>query len=217
MTIEPYFHVKDDTYCDPDSNVLRNLLGITDYDELVSAEGRLTMMAMTQLDVDPVKGCFDTEHLRTIHRCIFKDIYDWAGEFRTVEISKGIPFCYCANIQSQLDSIFAQLHKENLLKDITDNGQVCDGHLCDLLRPEVQGAQVLQRERYPHQRRHLGRRCAPPQGRRQVRRGEGSTDTSGRVPVPHPLLRSEGEARQGDRCDHQGAVPRHRPYGRIPC
>lgn len=111
MTIEPYFHVKDDTYCYPDSNVLRNLLGITDYDELVSAEGRLTMMAMTQLDVDPVKGCFDTEHLRTIHRCIFKDIYDWAGEFRTVEISKGIPFCYCANIQSQLDSIFAQLHR----------------------------------------------------------------------------------------------------------
>ena len=123
MTIEPYFHMKDDTYCYPDSNVLRNLLGITDYDELVSAEGRLTMMAMTQLDVDPVKGCFDTEHLRTIHRCIFKDIYDWAGEFRTVEISKGIPFCYCANIQSQLDSIFAQLHKENLLKDITDKDQ----------------------------------------------------------------------------------------------
>ena len=60
MTIEPYFHVKDDTCCYPDSNVLRNLLGITDYDELVSAEGRLTMMAMTQLDVDPVKGCFDT-------------------------------------------------------------------------------------------------------------------------------------------------------------
>ncbi|WP_400246355.1 Fic/DOC family protein [Methanomethylophilus alvi] len=123
MTIEPYFHVKDDTYCYPDSNVLRNLLGITDYDELVSAEGRLTMMAMTQLDVDPVKGCFDTEHLRTIHCCIFKDIYDWAGEFRTVEISKGIPSCYCANIQSQLDSIFAQLHKENLLKDITDKDQ----------------------------------------------------------------------------------------------
>ena len=123
MTIEPYFHVKDDIYCYPDSNVLRNMLGITDYDELVSAEGRLTLIAMVRLDADPVKGCFDTDHLRSIHRCIFKDIYDWAGEFRTVEISKGVPFCYCANIQSQLDSIFSQLHKENLLKDITDRGQ----------------------------------------------------------------------------------------------
>lgn len=123
MTIESYFHVKDDTYCYPDSNVLRNLLGITDYDALVSAEGRLTVMAMIQLDSDPVRGHFDTDHLRYIHRRIFKDIYDWAGEFRTVEISKGIPFCYCANIQSQLDSIFTQLHKENLLKDITDRDQ----------------------------------------------------------------------------------------------
>ena len=123
MTIESYFHVKDDTYCYLDSNVLRNLLGITDHDALVSAEGRLTVMAMIQLDSDPVRGHFDTDHLRYIHRRIFKDIYDWAGEFRTVEISKGIPFCYCANIQSQLDSIFTQLHKENLLKDITDRDQ----------------------------------------------------------------------------------------------
>lgn len=28
MIIEPYFHVKGDTYCYSDSNVLRNLLGI---------------------------------------------------------------------------------------------------------------------------------------------------------------------------------------------
>ena len=123
MTIESYFHVKDDTYCYPDSDVLRNLLGITDYDELALAEGLLTMIAMTRLDADPVRGRFDTDHLKTIHLRIFKDIYDWAGEFRTVEISKGIPFCYCANIQSQLDSVFSQLRQENLLKDITDRDQ----------------------------------------------------------------------------------------------
>ena len=28
MTLDPYFHVKDDAYCYPDSNVLRNLLGV---------------------------------------------------------------------------------------------------------------------------------------------------------------------------------------------
>ena len=40
-----------------------------------------------------------------------------------MEISKGIPLCYCANIQSHLDSLFTQLHKDNLLKDITDRDQ----------------------------------------------------------------------------------------------
>jgi fido (protein-threonine AMPylation protein) len=39
MPIEPYFSIKDDTYCYPDSDVLRNKLGITDYDKLASAEG----------------------------------------------------------------------------------------------------------------------------------------------------------------------------------
>lgn len=61
MTLDPYFHVKDDAYCYPDSNVLRNLLGVSDYDALVSAEGRLTVTAVIQLDADPVKGRFDTD------------------------------------------------------------------------------------------------------------------------------------------------------------
>ena len=35
------------------------------------------------------RGSFDLAHLRAIHRHLFQDIYDWAGELRTVEISKG--------------------------------------------------------------------------------------------------------------------------------
>ncbi|MBO7352275.1 MAG: Fic family protein [Candidatus Methanomethylophilaceae archaeon] len=123
MPIEPYFSIKDDTYCYPDSDVLRNKLGITDYDKLASAEGIITVIKMDELDKNPIRGMLDTEHLKKIHRCIFEDIYDWAGEFRTVEISKGIPFCYCANIQTQLDTVFNQLKKENYLKDINDRAQ----------------------------------------------------------------------------------------------
>ncbi|WP_245582391.1 Fic/DOC family protein [Neorhizobium lilium] len=34
-------------------------------------------------------GNFDLKHLRAIHRHLFQDVYDWAGDVRTVEISKG--------------------------------------------------------------------------------------------------------------------------------
>jgi cell filamentation protein len=34
-------------------------------------------------------GDFDLRHLRAIHRHLFQDVYDWAGEIRTVEIAKG--------------------------------------------------------------------------------------------------------------------------------
>jgi cell filamentation protein len=32
---------------------------------------------------------FDLAHLQAIHHHLFQDIYDWAGEIRTLEISKG--------------------------------------------------------------------------------------------------------------------------------
>ncbi|MCV9940051.1 Fic family protein [Boseaceae bacterium BT-24-1] len=34
-------------------------------------------------------GQFDLAHLRAIHHHLFQDVYDWAGELRTVEIAKG--------------------------------------------------------------------------------------------------------------------------------
>ncbi len=36
-----------------------------------------------------LSGSFDLTHLRAIHRHLFQDVYDWAGELRTVEIFKG--------------------------------------------------------------------------------------------------------------------------------
>lgn len=34
-------------------------------------------------------GKFDLAHLQAIHKRLFGDVYDWAGEIRTVDISKG--------------------------------------------------------------------------------------------------------------------------------
>jgi cell filamentation protein len=34
-------------------------------------------------------GAFDLKHLCAIHRHLFQDVYDWAGELRSVEIFKG--------------------------------------------------------------------------------------------------------------------------------
>jgi cell filamentation protein len=35
------------------------------------------------------KGKFDFFHLCAVHRDLFQDVYDWAGEIRTAEIPKG--------------------------------------------------------------------------------------------------------------------------------
>ena len=120
MNDEPYYDFEDPTYCYPGTNVLRNKLGIRDAEALSSAETGITLLRIMDLARNPVVGRFDSEHLREIHRRLFSDIYDWAGEYRTVEISKGVPFCYCANIQNSLDRLFSELKVEQYLHTVSD-------------------------------------------------------------------------------------------------
>jgi cell filamentation protein len=76
----------DNFYIDPGTTTLRNKLGIIDPDELDAFERR--MVAARAAEGVPI-GDFDLTHLRAIHRHLFQDVYDWAGELRTVEIFKG--------------------------------------------------------------------------------------------------------------------------------
>jgi hypothetical protein len=46
----------------------------------------------TQLAERPVPGSYDLGHLQAFHRHIFGDVYDWAGEIRTVAIANGDMF-----------------------------------------------------------------------------------------------------------------------------
>jgi cell filamentation protein len=75
-----------DPYLIPDTKVLRNRLGILDARSLDRIERRL--VADRIAEGVPI-GAFDLAHLRAIHHHLFQDVYDWAGELRTVEISKG--------------------------------------------------------------------------------------------------------------------------------
>lgn len=79
--------MSDPVYCyPPDFLVLRNRLGITDEAELDFSEREL--VSQRAAETIPA-GSFNLAHLRAIHRHLFQDVYDWAGELRTVEISKG--------------------------------------------------------------------------------------------------------------------------------
>jgi len=78
-----------DPYTYPGTDVLRNILDIREHDQLAAFEANATAARLIELDEAPPVGRFDTAHLKSIHRYIFQDVYSWAGEFRTVNISKG--------------------------------------------------------------------------------------------------------------------------------
>lgn len=77
-----------DPYTYTGTDVLRNLLDIRDRNQLAAFEANATAGRLIELDATPVGGGFDLPHLKSIHRYIFQDVYAWAGEFRTVNISK---------------------------------------------------------------------------------------------------------------------------------
>ena len=107
-----------DPYCYPDTRVLKNKLGIKDQEELSLAERKLAKYRSRELFESPIKGKFDLAHLQEIHRYLFQDIYDWAGEIRTVDIAKGNLFCRCFVIESEANRIFAELKHEKYLKNL---------------------------------------------------------------------------------------------------
>ncbi|KPH82849.1 Fic/DOC family protein [Bosea vaviloviae] len=79
--------MSDEVYCyPPDFIVLRNRLDLRDEAELDLHERELVSFRIKQ---GIPSGQFDLAHLRAIHRHLFQDVYDCAGELRTVEIAKG--------------------------------------------------------------------------------------------------------------------------------
>lgn len=70
-----------------ENGTLRNKLGITEYQDLRNAEKDISYVKM--LNADSVfKGKCDIELIKDIHKHVFEDIYEWAGQFRKVPIYK---------------------------------------------------------------------------------------------------------------------------------
>jgi len=78
--IDPYFY--------EDCEVLKNRLGIKDSAELDRAEVDFSCNAIHELSFSPLEGNYDFEHYCGFHAYIFKDLYEWAGQPRTVEMEK---------------------------------------------------------------------------------------------------------------------------------
>jgi len=108
-----------DPYVYPGTAVLRNMLGITDGLALAQREGELVFARTLQLHKRAIKGRFDLAHFRAIHRHLFQDVYSWAGEIRTVAISKGNTlFALPQYVEPYSDQLFAQLTDEGQLKGL---------------------------------------------------------------------------------------------------
>lgn len=111
--------MSDDPYVYPGTNVLRNRLGIRDARTLDFHEREIVTQRARQ---DVPTGNFDLRHLQAIHRHLFQDIYEWAGQSRTVEIGKGgQAFMFRQYIVTGMEDVHRRILAQGYLKGMTPN------------------------------------------------------------------------------------------------
>jgi cell filamentation protein len=106
----------DDPYTYENSTVLVNKLGLRSQPELDAFEAEISS---ARADEPLPEGEFDFTHYKAIHYHLFQDVYEWAGQVRTVRLFKaGNPFCFPENIEDQATRLFGELKAANHLRDL---------------------------------------------------------------------------------------------------
>lgn len=108
-----------DPYEQP-NGTLKNKLGITNYYELNAAERDIGYVKLLNVQSVMQSKC-DITLLKDIHKHIFEDIFEWAGQFRTVPVYKeervipGVSLEYGApkDIEKQLTECLDEMNSDN--------------------------------------------------------------------------------------------------------
>lgn len=104
-----------DPYIYPGTQILKNKLNIHDEQELINIEAQLLIAGI--IDIPSIIDEIDFKQyqsLQTIHFFLFQDLYEWAGEFRSINIYKselvlgGVSVMYSdyQTINAELEAIF---------------------------------------------------------------------------------------------------------------
>lgn len=104
------------------TDIPKNRLGIEAPDLLREVEATLLQQAYTRFitELEPSIR-FDENYFKALHRDTYESLYEWAGLYRTVDMSKGGSlFCRAAYLEQETHRIFRELEQEQYLKLAAD-------------------------------------------------------------------------------------------------
>lgn len=109
-----------DPYLIAGTSVLRNLVGASTAAKLAAAEADLSFVRALELLDRPIPATSDLTELKSIHHHLFQDVFEWAGEVRTIDVRKDVPgaayFMPSGLIERSAAICFGELATENHLK-----------------------------------------------------------------------------------------------------
>jgi len=136
----------DHPYCYLGTDVYRNKENIREKDELEAFERQHSADRLLTL---PHNLPTTVDGFREIHRYILQDVYDWAGEYRTVTTGRGAPFCKAEFIDAEMNKRFAAIKADNNLRGLAPEEFAARAaeHSCELnaIHPFLDGNGRTQR------------------------------------------------------------------------
>ncbi|MCU1740294.1 MULTISPECIES: Fic family protein [unclassified Pseudomonas] len=108
-----------DPYCYPGTDALRNRLDIRDEQTLNDAEQAIyEIAAASRITLSPPP--YDLAFLQRIHQTLFSELYEWAGQLRTVKIQKAeTMFCTPERIVPEAAKIFRAMEDAGWFEDLS--------------------------------------------------------------------------------------------------
>lgn len=109
-----------DPYVYPGTNVLKNVLGTQDAALLADFEADVVMVQFRGLLRFGAPGELTPAWHRSVHRALFVLVYPWAGDFRTINISKESepPYADFLFLEENAEKIFRDLKATNELRGL---------------------------------------------------------------------------------------------------
>lgn len=114
-----------DPYCYPGTNVLINIPGYTNPDQLEVFENQMVGRNLFRLKELPIQTKDPTERLQETHRRVFEDVFEWAGKYRAqmglitkARLGQRVVYCNAQFIPTELARVMGELKQENMLKGL---------------------------------------------------------------------------------------------------
>jgi cell filamentation protein len=146
--------------CYEGTTCLINKLNIRDENLLTETESAITLAKASLLDHQPLSGEYDFAHYRQMHHFLFCDLYDWAGEIRTINLSKkGTVFVAAEELETCAAACFERLVKADFatMNHIDVAVEIADLYnSVNMLHPFREGNGRTQRIFFTQWIRHLG-------------------------------------------------------------
>lgn len=111
------YGVSGDSGCYPGTAVLMNKLDLRDPDVLAEAEAEFAASAVEHIEIDAPP--FDFDYLCRLHGELFNELYNWAGQPRSVDVSKGqTRFCTASRIIPEANRLLDRLAERDNFFDL---------------------------------------------------------------------------------------------------